>query len=340
MDSFHEGVRPPDTFTFPWKDIEVRQLVPSDLTFGSFASVRYLCDGSNSNIYTATWYGKNVIIKVIKREVMEVPIVKSEFQIEIEILTRLKHPNIINIIGWGIQKGRIFIVLEPLDEVGSNLNGNKPYKNKDLIFQRALKLGFELANAISYLHQNVHPNAMIIHRDLKLENIGIGSDGSLKLFDFGLARCIQRNETGEDIYEMTGGTGTLRFMAPEVALYKPYNEKADVFSFGILFWAMITSKTPFKGFDRYMHFEKVVIEGERPPIDESWPEWLRNLLKVTWASDATLRPSMSQVLDMMETYVLKADATNVATSSSDGAQNSSCLRCFRRPEERNIRPVT
>jgi serine/threonine protein kinase len=66
--------------------------------------------------------------------------------------------------------------------------------------------------------------------DLKPQNIGFDADKTLKLFDFGLAACVQKKRTASDTYDMTGYTGTLVYMAPEVVLRKRYNEKVDVFS--------------------------------------------------------------------------------------------------------------
>jgi len=72
-------------------------------------------------------------------------------------------------------------------------------------------------------------------------------DGKLKLFDFGLCTCVKRRQSSNESYEMTGNTGSLRYMAPEVALKAPYSEKADVYSFGIMIWQMARDRVPFKG---------------------------------------------------------------------------------------------
>lgn len=74
--------------------------------------------------------------------------------------------------------------------------------------------------------------------------------GQLKLFDFGLAAVVKRRTFCEEVYEMSGNTGTLAYMAPEVALRKPYNEKVDIFSFGIILWQMLHGEAPFKGLSR------------------------------------------------------------------------------------------
>ena len=86
---------------------------------------------------------------------------------------------------------------------------------------------------------------MVIHRDLKPENIGVDSNGRLKLFDFGLGRCVKKRSKDTESYKMTGETGTLRYMAPEVVLSKPYTEKVDTYSFGIVVWTMATNTVAF-----------------------------------------------------------------------------------------------
>ena len=86
--------------------------------------------------------------------------------------------------------------------------------------------------------------------DLKPDNVGFTSDGTLKLFDFGLCTCVKTHSDPNDVYEMTGNTGSLRYMAPEVALRKPYNEKVDVYSYGIMVWQMARDRVPFKGLSK------------------------------------------------------------------------------------------
>ena len=87
--------------------------------------------------------------------------------------------------------------------------------------------------------------------DLKPDNVGFTSTGALKLFDFGLVTCVNRRQDVFSNYAMTGYTGSLRYMAPEVAQRLPYNEKVDVYSYGIMVWQMARDKIPFKGL--YLH---------------------------------------------------------------------------------------
>lgn len=84
-------------------------------------------------------------------------------------------------------------------------------------------------------------------------------------------------------------------MAPEVVLSKPYNEKVDVFSFGILLWTIAKNESPFTGFSKSMHKERVVLKGERPKLDSSWPVEFKTLLMDCWEEVASRRPDFIEI---------------------------------------------
>lgn len=191
------------------------------------------------------------------------------------------------------------------------------FKNKVFKYIEVLQLARDLAIALRYLHSEVHSKALIIHRDLKPENLGLAPDGSLKLFDFGLCRCVKQRSSDSQVYEMTGNTGSLRYMAPEVVLGKPYTEKVDVYSFGMIMWTFARNKSPFKGFDRAMHRARVVMEGERPKMDTDWPADFVILLEACWHQDSEQRPPFTaitvQLEKMIEAYI--KDPTGLKTKT-------------------------
>lgn len=122
----------------------------------------------------------------------------------------------------------------------------------------------------------------------------------LKLFDFGLMTCVKRPATITESYDMTGFTGSLRYMAPEVARKRPYNEKVDVHSFGIILWEMLTGKLPFKGVNKSEFLSEVVAKGFRPKIPKDIPLALAGLLKSCWDPNPQLRPSCESIVKLLD----------------------------------------
>lgn len=110
-----------------------------------------------------------------------------------------------------------------------------------------------------------------------------------KLFDFGLATEFDVEKHGR--FELTGDTGTIRYMAPEVALNQPYTEKADVYSFGILLWQILSLEEPYGRMPSARIEYSVCNLGLRPKIEPSWSNALRRLLQDCFAGQPR-RPSM------------------------------------------------
>ncbi|KAG0458342.1 hypothetical protein HPP92_023179 [Vanilla planifolia] len=110
----------------------------------------------------------------------------------------------------------------------------KHYHRK-LPYKVVIQLALDLARGLSYLHSK-----KIVHRDVKTENMLLTVSGAVKIADFGVARVEAQNPK-----DMTGETGTLGYMAPEVLEGKPYNRKCDVYSFGICLWEIYACDMPY-----------------------------------------------------------------------------------------------
>jgi serine/threonine protein kinase len=249
------------------------------------------------------------------------PVALAEFEVEMELLSRLNHSNIIRILGAGMRP-RPYIILERLRDVNVLLGLNQPDGNtsaKAFSFMEVLQIAKDLADALDYIHTKVHHDVMILHRDLKPENLGLSPEGRLKLFDFGLCRCVRKRLSESDAYEMTGNTGSLRYMAPEVVLNKPYTEKVDVFSFAVVIWTIARGRLPYKGYDRAMHRTRVVIGGERPKIDGSWPAPFNELLEQCWHTEATRRPTMAEVSQRLTQMLENRELTAAKPVSGPGS---------------------
>lgn len=250
-------------------------------------------------------------LQTLQRSKASCSLALSELRIESELLTRIDHPNVIRILGAGVSP-KPFIILERLQDISQLFNGDRPqlFRRRPFSFKEVLQLAQNFADAMKYLHNDIHQDAMIIHRDLKPENLGLNSDGELKLFDFGLCRCVKKRTKDDQVYEMTGNTGSLRYMAPEVVLGQPYNEKVDVYSFAVVMWAIATGREPFAGFDVQSHRSRVVCNGERPKLKKSWPTGFSNLLNDCWQTNSAQRPNFFEISSRLSKIVTKAnDAT-------------------------------
>ena len=118
------------------------------------------------------------------------------------------------------------------------------------------------------------------------------------MFDFGLSRVLRKKDQLEDgTYKLTACSGSLRYMAPEVVLSKPYNLKADVFSFATLAWHVLELKYPFESLSAMRYIEVVCKDedGWRPPLSTKWPALLRSVLKDSWDADLANRPDFTRV---------------------------------------------
>ena len=299
---------PVDVFSFPVAEIPVIVAVPDNLVMEHFTDIQYIADGSNANIFLARLNDEKVIIKMIKEEIQANGVAMHEFNVEHGLLSRISHPNIIKLVGAG-RTPRRFIVLEWLGggTLSTVLSHNqfksglaqKLFRRPSFTYTNLLSRAKDVADALSFLNTNCHKGATIIHRDLKPDNVGFTADGQVKLFDFGLCTLVKSRKSANDTYSMTGNTGSLRYMAPEVALKQPYNEKADVYSFGIMVWQMARDRVPFKGMSREEFMARVVQRGERPKLDKSWPSAFSNMLESCWSADHTRRPSFQELSDLL-----------------------------------------
>jgi serine/threonine protein kinase len=139
----------------------------------------------------------------------------------------------------------------------------------------------------------------------------------VKLFDFGLAKELDPDALGySETYELSGNTGSLRYMSPEVALSEPYNLSADTYSFGLLLWQICSLQLPYDGMSRLDHSELVVYGNQRPPLDPSWSTPIRILMKRAWEPDPSMRPTMDSIYK-----ILKREICALRDGDDSGLEN-------------------
>eukprot|EP00752_Nemacystus_decipiens_P007986 g7135.t1 len=281
----------------------------TEVAWSELENVVFLVNGSRCTVYTAVYKDQPVVVKLTRKDVQDASRVKDELELELALLRRVRHENIVRLLGAGKDPER-FLIIARLDggtlgqrcDHGSRLRdrrgrfkGQQPFSHMQL-----LRCARQLAAALRHLHEEAIPGRMVVHRDVKPDNIGFTAEGDLKLLDLGLSKVVSKSEMDNAAYNMTGETGSVRYMAPEVAESRPYNEKVDVYSFGIVLWEMSTLKKPFDGMRRNRFFSEVIRGSHRPPINKKWPKAWSELMQSCWEEDPAKRPSFAKVGDLLQ----------------------------------------
>jgi serine/threonine-protein kinase len=166
----------------------------------------------------------------------------ERFNREEEIGARLNHPSILKVIKVDGAKSRPYLVMEFLD--GQTL-ADVLAKRKPLPEPEAVSYASRIAEALEYLHANG-----IVHRDLKPQNIMVCTDGSLRLFDFGIARVEKARRL--TFVGLTPTMGTPDYISPEQVKGKRGDNRSDLYSLGAILYEMTTGSTPFEGESPYV----------------------------------------------------------------------------------------
>ncbi|CAN0846864.1 Serine/threonine/tyrosine-protein kinase HT1 [Linum grandiflorum] len=258
-------------------------------------------EGAHGKVYQGRFGERVVAIKVLHRGSTsdERSALENRFAREVNMMSRVKHENLVKFIG-ACKDPLMAIVTELLPGMSLRkyLTSIRPNK---LELPLALSFALDIARALDCLHANG-----IIHRDLKPDNLLLTADQkSVKLADFGLAR----EETVTEM--MTAETGTYRWMAPE--LYstvtlrqgekKHYNNKVDVYSFGIVLWELLTNRMPFEGMSNLQAAYAAAFKQERPSMPEDIPPELAFIIQSCWVEDPNMRPSFSQIIRMLNAFL-------------------------------------
>jgi len=244
---------------------------PSTPNGGEILDQRYRLEkvigrGGMGQVYVAEQInlGRRVAIKVLPTD-MEDRTEEYEVRFRREALaaSRLQHPNIVQIVDYGRDpRFGLYLAMEYLDGVGF---GDIIYRQQPLGFQRIADLLIQTLSALEAAH-----SAKILHRDIKPANIMAcdvpGRPDFVKVLDFGIARAL---DGGFDNMKLTrAGTvcGTPIYMAPEQAMGKPLDGRADLYSVGTIFYEMLTGRLPFDEPNPMDYLVRKVNEDPPPAI--------------------------------------------------------------------------
>lgn len=276
------------------------EILWEDLTIGE-----HIGQGSCGNVYHALWYGSDVAVKVFSKQEYSDDVIFS-FRQEVSLMKRLRHPNILLFMGAVTSPQRLCIVTEflPRGSLFRLLQRNI----SRLDWKRRVHMALDIARGMNYLH---HLNPPLIHRDLKSSNLLVDKNWTVKVGDFGLSRL--KHET----YLTTKtGKGTPQWMAPEVLRNEPSDEKADVYSFGVILWELATEKIPWDNLNTMQVIGAVGFMNQRLDIpNDVDPQWA-SIIESCWHSEAQCRPSFQELMEkfkeLQKQHVIQSQAARSA----------------------------
>lgn len=260
-----------------------------------------IASGSCGDLYRGMYLGTDVAIKVLRSEHLS-DTLEDEFAQEISILRQVQHRNVVRFIGACTNSPQLCIITEYMP--GGSLYEYLHKHHVLLKLSQLLSFAIDVCKGMEYLHQN-----NIIHRDLKTANLLMDANNVVKVADFGVARF--QNNGGV----MTAETGTYRWMAPEIINHQPYDQKADVFSFAIVLWELLTAKVPY---DTMTPLQAAlgVRQGLRPELPENAHPKLLDLMQRCWVATPSDRPDFSAIKVELELLLHEIEDTAVASKGS------------------------
>ena len=268
-----------------------------------------LGEGSFAKVYRAEYQNNEVAVKIIKINNEEEEGEGSvnallerfaEFRREVSLMSGLDHENLVELKGLCLDQDTMYMVTEFL--AFGDLYNFLHNPSNELDWDLRIKIAIDVASGMNFLHTTTPP---IIHRDLKTPNILMASNLSFspvvaKVADFGLSSTLVQNVKGRDVFNPT-------WLAPEVMVRNAeYTEKADIYSFGIILWELLTRENPFDEFKFPFSSQledAIINQNLRPTIGEDTPSAYRKLMESCWHNDPKLRPTFIQILQILQTEI-------------------------------------
>ncbi|HEV2491559.1 MAG TPA: tetratricopeptide repeat protein [Terriglobia bacterium] len=243
---------------------------PGSVLGGRYEILQLLGEGGMGAVYKARdrEVDRLVALKIIRPELANQPEVLRRFKQELILARKVTHKNVIRIFDLGEADGIKFISMDFIE--GQDLRSLLRQKGK-LAPEEAVNIMLQVGQALDAAHSEG-----VVHRDLKPQNIMIDAQGRATVMDFGIARSM----------ELTGMTqtgaliGTPEYMSPEQAKGQEVDARSDLFTLGIIFYELLTGKTPYQADTVLGLLLKRTQERARPPIelDPAIPRYLNDVV--------------------------------------------------------------
>ena len=226
---------------------------------------------------------RNVAIKRIRPNILANKNARIRFEREAQTVAKLNHPAIVQVYDILKENGNDCIIMEYIE--GQTLT--QLSRENDLTLCGILKIASQVCGGLAEAHRQG-----IVHRDLKSENVLITREGNAKITDFGIAKHLVPDHDEEFLTQDGVILGTLRGIAPEQVKGEQIDHRADLFSFGVMLYEMLTHDSPFMKGNEQVTLSRI-ISHHPPPVNSikpEVPESISSLVDYLLQKDPNLRP--------------------------------------------------
>jgi eukaryotic-like serine/threonine-protein kinase len=261
-----------------------------------------------------------VAVKAMLPELAEEPEFVRMFLDEVRLVRSIRHPNIVNVYDVGEHEGVMWMSMEWVEGESLHTVIAEAGKRRAIPPEMAVRVIAEAAAGLHAAHELRDENSAprgVVHRDISPHNILIGTNGVVKLVDFGVAKAVGRVSEATRAGQLKGKFG---YMSPEQARGKPVDRRSDLFALGIVLFELTTSRRLFRG-DTDIETLKLVISSRVPPpttLDPKYPPELEHIVMRSLQRDPQARYQTAAELESDLRKYLKSQRIVVAQSGIAG----------------------
>lgn len=282
---------PKELESVPFKSLEVNR---TELTLQN-----KLGAGQFGEVFKAQYRKTFVAVKTLKEGSMTV----EAFLDEAKIMHKLRHRKLVQLMGVCTEMEPVYIITEFMEN-GALLEYLRSEDGRTLTIVKLIDMAAQIADGMAYLESQDPP---FVHRDLRAANILVGTNNSVKVADFGLARIIE-----DDVYlACEKSKFPVKWTAPEAAYDHMFSVKSDVWSYGILLYEIITyGRAPYPGMDGSSVLQSVSTGYRMPrPVGRGFecPEKMYEKMLSCWDLSPEKRPTFAHLLTFFDDYATETE---------------------------------
>jgi serine/threonine-protein kinase len=277
--------------------LDISTLRPDEILEGRYKFIRKIGKGAFGTVLLMedTVVGEQLVLKFLNPNVSQDEEMMKRFVHELRYSRKITHPNIIRIYDFLFIRGNYAISMEyfPSHTLGNEVN------DKPLPLEKAVRYATDIATGMSVAHQSG-----VIHRDLKPANVLIDEDGLVKVVDFGVAAAQREGDT--QLTKTGYVIGSPKYMAPEQILGKKVDERADIYSLGVILYEMLAGEPPYHRGDHMAVMYQHVQGKAKPPgeVNSDVPPGLSEIVSKAMSVDKAKRfQSMNELRSALEKYM-------------------------------------